>query len=143
MFWHMTYAVSENTPRHLFFTSPTPTPHIFYVIDFIWYYSLHMNDAIKTVPNWDANMGIESEPNWQDSVGTAKKDVVHHPDHYTDGGIETIDFIRAKLSSVAFEGYCIGNVLKYLSRYDKKNGVEDLRKAHVYLKWAILEVEDK
>ena len=91
-----------------------------------------MSDAEKTVPNWDASTKVKVE-----------KDVIHHPDHYTDGGIETIDFIRAKLSSEAFEGYCIGNVLKYLSRYDKKNGVEDLRKAHVYLKWAILEVEDK
>tara|TARA_R100001086_G_scaffold161522_1_gene86992 strand:+ start:275 stop:496 length:222 start_codon:yes stop_codon:yes gene_type:complete len=70
-------------------------------------------------------------------------DVVNHPDHYTDGGIETIDFIRAKLSSEAFEGYCIGNVIKYLSRYDKKgNGIEDLQKAAVYLKWAITEAED-
>ena len=93
-----------------------------------------MSDAEKTVPNWDASTKVK--------VG---KDVVHHPDHYTDGGIETIDFIRAKLSSEAFEGYCIGNVLKYLSRYNKKNtsGVEDLQKAEVYLKWAIKEAEDK
>ena len=91
-----------------------------------------MSDAEKTVPNWDADTKVKVE-----------KDVVHHPDHYTDGGIETIDFIRAKLSSVAFEGYCIGNVLKYLSRYDKKNGVEDLEKAEVYLEWAIKEAKDQ
>ena len=121
-------------PRHLFFTSPTPTPHIFYVIDFIWYYSCNMSDARKTVPNWQ-----------QDSNPGVQKDVVNRPDHYTDGGIETIDFIRAKLSSEAFEGYCVGNIFKYLSRYGKKNtnGVEDLRKAEVYLKWAIKEAEDK
>ena len=93
-----------------------------------------MSDAEKTVPNWDASTKVKVE-----------KDVVNRPDHYTDGGIETIDFIRAKLSSEAFEGYCVGNIFKYLSRYGKKNidGVEDLRKAEVYLKWAIKEAEDK
>lgn len=92
-----------------------------------------MSDAEKTVPNWDASTKVKVE-----------KDVIHHPDHYTDGGIETIDFIRAKLSSEAFEGYCIGNVLKYLSRYGKKSSrVEDLEKAEVYLKWAIKEAKDQ
>jgi hypothetical protein len=121
-------------PRHLFFTSPTPTPHIFYVIDFIWYYAFDMSDARKTVPNWQHNTG-----------GNVVDDSVNQPTHYTDGGIETIDFIRAKLSSVAFEGYCVGNVIKYLSRYNKKtsNGLEDLQKAEVYLKWAIKEASDK
>ena len=70
-------------------------------------------------------------------------DVVNHPDHYTDGGIETIDFIHAKLSSEAFQGYCIGNVLKYISRYGKKeDSIEDLKKAEVYLRWAIAEAEN-
>ena len=40
-----------------------------------------------------------------------------------------------------FKHYCAGNVMKYLHRYSYKNGVEDLRKAGVYLEWLIAEVE--
>lgn len=34
-----------------------------------------------------------------------------------------------------FQGYCKGNVLKYVWRYRQKGGAEDLRKAQVYLQW--------
>jgi hypothetical protein len=70
-------------------------------------------------------------------------DAVNHPSHYTSGGIETIDYLRAKLGPLAFLGYCIGNVLKYVSRYQFKNGLEDLKKAQVYLGWAIETMEKK
>lgn len=64
-------------------------------------------------------------------------DNVHSPAHYV-GAIETIDFIKDKLGDKGFEKYCIGNVIKYLSRYEKKgNPLEDLQKAEQYLKWAI------
>lgn len=63
-------------------------------------------------------------------------DNVHNPAHYTTGGIETIDFIRAKLGPEGFRAYCLGNVLKYVSRHAHKNGLEDLNKAGVYLEWA-------
>ena len=65
----------------------------------------------------------------------APHDNVHQPGHYTFGEIEVIDYIRDKLSPEAFEGFCIGNVLKYVSRYTHKNGSEDLEKAKVYLNW--------
>jgi hypothetical protein len=64
-----------------------------------------------------------------------------NPDHYKVGGIETIDYIAAKLSSEAFEGYLRGNVLKYVSRYSEKNGVEDLKKAEWYLQRLIVTME--
>jgi hypothetical protein len=57
------------------------------------------------------------------------------PDHYKTGGIETIDIIRAKLSKEAFEGYCAGNIIKYITRYNHKNGIEDVKKASVYAAW--------
>lgn len=62
-------------------------------------------------------------------------DPVNNPEHYTDGGIETIDFIESKRL-----GYHLGNVVKYISRAGKKgtnNGLEDLRKAQWYLARAI------
>jgi hypothetical protein len=61
-------------------------------------------------------------------------DMVNHPPHYTTGGIETIDFIEAKLSAEEFTGYCRGNALKYLSRAGLKGpSEEDIRKAIWYL----------
>ena len=60
-------------------------------------------------------------------------DNVNHPTHYTSTKIETIEIIRDKLSAEAFEVFCIGNVLKYVTRYKLKNGLEDLKKARWYL----------
>lgn len=61
-------------------------------------------------------------------------DAVNHPPHYTEGGIECIDAIKASMTMEAFHGYLKGNVLKYLWRYEKKtNPVQDLQKAAWYL----------
>lgn len=69
-------------------------------------------------------------------------DAVHSPQHYTKGGVECIDAIRASMTSNAFAGYCKGNVMKYIFRYEDKGGVEDLKKAQVYLGW-LIEAEEK
>ena len=56
---------------------------------------------------------------------------VNHPSHYTDGGIETIDFIEAKNLP-----YHLGNAVKYISRAGKKDPnktIEDLQKAVWYI----------
>lgn len=61
-------------------------------------------------------------------------DNVNHPIHYTQGRVEVIDVIEdATKGTGGFEGYCLGNVVKYVMRYRGKNGVEDLRKARWYL----------
>jgi hypothetical protein len=60
-------------------------------------------------------------------------DAVNHPEHYTRGGIETIDFIIAKELS-----YELGNVVKYVSRAQfKGEHLQDLEKAQWYLNDAI------
>ena len=62
------------------------------------------------------------------------KDMVNHPEHYTKGGIETIDFIKAKLSGYGYRAYLTGNVIKYMSRAGSKGDkLEDLQKAKWYL----------
>lgn len=66
-------------------------------------------------------------------------DMVNHPSHYTDGGIETIDFIEAK--NLPFH---LGNAIKYISRAGKKckeNTVEDLKKAVWYINRYISRLE--
>ena len=57
-----------------------------------------------------------------------------NPAHYKVGGIETIDFIEAKLTAEEYRGYLRGNVLKYMSRADHKGDrLENLKKAQWYL----------
>jgi len=61
-------------------------------------------------------------------------DMVNQPNHYLVGGIEVLDYIRAKLTPEEFKGYLKGNILKYISRASYK-GQEftDMEKAGVYL----------
>ena len=60
-----------------------------------------------------------------------RPDMVNSPPHYTAGGIETIDYIKAKLSDEGYRGYLQGNLLKYASRIGKK-GSDDAGKAAWY-----------
>lgn len=59
-------------------------------------------------------------------------DNVNHPEHYTSGGVECIDAIRAATGE-HFAGFLQGNVVKYVWRYRLKGGSEDLKKARWYL----------
>tara|TARA_R100001224_G_C3886457_1_gene103413 strand:- start:67 stop:363 length:297 start_codon:yes stop_codon:yes gene_type:complete len=68
------------------------------------------------------------------------EDMVNHPVHYNKAGIETIDAIEAATTD-GFKYYLQGNILKYIWRYEYKNGVEDLKKAQWYLK-KLIEVYD-
>jgi len=63
------------------------------------------------------------------------EDVVNHPTHYTQYPTEVIEIIQwvASQCKDGFEGYMIGNILKYLFRFPFKNGTEDLKKARWYL----------
>lgn len=61
-------------------------------------------------------------------------DMVNHPPHYNSGKIECIDAIEsATIGKSGFEAYLVGNIMKYLWRYNQKNGIEDLKKAQWYL----------
>ena len=82
-----------------------------------------------------------AEQHESDRPDTDPHDAVNSPSHYV-GKIGVIDYLLDKLTPAKFTGFCIGNVLKYTSRWRKKDGVQDLKKAKVYLEWAI-ENEDK
>lgn len=67
-------------------------------------------------------------------------DPVNKPSHYTDGNIEVIDYILDKNF-----GFCLGNVVKYVSRAGKKDPskkIEDLKKAQWYLNREIQRLEE-
>jgi hypothetical protein len=78
----------------------------------------------------EAKVAMESnEPNyWLDKSSI---DMVNSPPHYLTGGIETIDFIQAKLSPEEYRGYLRGNLLKYASRLGEKDS-DDAGKASWY-----------
>lgn len=68
---------------------------------------------------------------------------IAHPAHYqTSNGLETIDVMEAFTEDMAgYEAVCTSNVLKYICRWKKKNGLEDLKKAEWYLKRLIEHIE--
>lgn len=58
---------------------------------------------------------------------------VNHPKHYTVGGYEALDVIRAKLSPEEYRGYLKGNILKYIMRANYKGSHNnDCLKADFY-----------
>lgn len=59
---------------------------------------------------------------------------VNHPSHYNQGGIEVWDVISAFTKDLeGVEAFYAGNVIKYILRWNHKNGIEDLEKAKVYI----------
>ena len=56
-----------------------------------------------------------------------------NPRYYRRGKFETIDVILDVTQNLpGDEAYLVGNIIKYLSRYDAKNGLEDVEKARWY-----------
>lgn len=71
------------------------------------------------------------------------KDNVNHPAHYTQGSIECIDAIAEATKHLrGIEATDTGNILKYMWRWNNKNGLEDLRKARWYLNHLISHLEE-
>ena len=64
-----------------------------------------------------ASLNNASAQDW-DAV---RPDMVNSPPHYTKGGIETIDFIQAKLSQEEYRGYIKGTMMAYVSRLGDKD----------------------
>lgn len=58
------------------------------------------------------------------------------PSHY-HFEIQPIEFLRGSMTKSNFLAYCQGNVVKYVTRHERKNGLEDLQKAKQYLEWMI------
>ena len=75
-----------------------------------------------------------------ETMRETKKDMVNHPPHYNQRGIECIDAIAAATDE-GFQYYLQGNIIKYLWRYRYKNGAEDLTKAQWYLS-KLIEITD-
>lgn len=75
---------------------------------------------------------------------TIEQDVINKPNHYQGRyGMESIEILRNFMTDEQLKGFYLGNSLKYLIRHQKKNGLEDLKKARKNLDWLIEEMEEK
>lgn len=57
--------------------------------------------------------------------------------HYMQQRIQPIRFMQASMSSDEFKGFLKGNIIKYTMREGRKNGLEDIKKAQVYVNWLV------
>lgn len=84
-----------------------------------------MNATIKEMVEFEGNKKTMANRELVD-------DMVNHPPHYNQKGIECIDAIEAA-TDTGFEYYLQGNIMKYIWRYRYKDGIQDLEKASWYL----------
>lgn len=73
--------------------------------------------------------------------------MLDHQEHYNSNGVETKDIIEIISIQLGdkingYQGFCIGNVIKYLTRFPfKGNPLDDLEKAKTYLDYLIESVK--
>lgn len=85
---------------------------------------------------------INNFEHWEE-VYANSKETVNHPDHYQSSKFEVIDIIDEFGKDYTGESaFDFGNVVKYILRAKKKNGLEDLKKAQWYLNRLIDKWED-
>ncbi len=95
--------------------------------------------TIKKVCNTQAFVVYpDGEEEWIDYDNITQsgkaKDMVNHPSHYNQNGIECFDVIRAAIGTDGLRKFMLGNSIKYLFRCEHKGQyLEDLKKARFYL----------
>lgn len=70
-------------------------------------------------------------------VAVEAEKLINKPDHYHKGGIDVLGYLEQHFPTegtyTVAEGFYIGNIIKYVSRYKYKNKFRDLEKATDYL----------
>ena len=78
---------------------------------------------------------------FSEAAENKRDSAIDHPSHYNTGDIETIDYLE---SIGVAEDFCVGNVIKYLSRYKHKGKVlEDVKKAQWYVNRLVKLLEEQ
>ena len=119
----------------------------------VGFYSLNIEPHTSIVwkqienPNLATDKEIEQVINEEyekdNSINKDKQDMIN-PSHYKKGGIEAIDYMKAKSTSEEFKGHLRLTALKYLSRYGQKdNELQELEKAKWYLDRLIQELKNE
>ena len=85
--------------------------------------------------------GIVSNEPYEKIIDEPSYDMVNQPKHYMfniDGhDVQAVDILKGTLTPEEFRGWLKGSYLTYLLRADRKNGLEDLKKANTFLNWQI------
>ena len=68
-----------------------------------------------------------------DDLEVEKEDIINHPNHYTNGGMECIDEMLLVFGRGVVANFCLCNAWKYRYRALSKNGQEDIDKSHWYI----------
>ena len=103
-----------------------------------------MTEKFNDGKNW-YNFMKELKENRKKPVTTENNNNIIRPNHYaSDKGFEVFDVQEAfihELKGMAASYWC--NIVKYILRFQRKNGVEDLKKAKYYLEKLIEEVGEE
>ena len=92
---------------------------------------------------WNYIIGNEKDFEGAPDVVKPEYDNINHPLRYTKGGVECIDAIKAAtVGKTGIEAVDVANVIKYLWRYEEKNGLEDVKKAEWYIKHLIKQLSE-
>lgn len=101
------------------------------------YYLILSDEGIRNYYNKDRFVKMDSDKfTTTQNSDKEKPDMVNHPKHYTSGtlGIEVINTMEMCTTREEFTGYLRCNALKYISRFENKNGLEDVKKCAWYVK---------
>ena len=78
-----------------------------------------------------------------ETLDNIEKDLVNHPPHYNNGGVECIEYIKQQLGSEGFRSYLEGSIIKYIHRFKFKNqNIRDLEKSVWYTNRLIEELKN-
>jgi hypothetical protein len=105
------------------------------------------NEFLKKYDDWEHDMNqvqqeIDSRASYDPPTFSDASDAVNSPNHYNNGKVECIDYLKDNLSWEGYTGYLEGNCKKYMHRWRyKKKPLEDLLKARWYLERLISELE--
>lgn len=95
-------------------------------------------DYLQSAIDWqDRYNSLKDNLNkdYEKAAKKTKEDTIHHPSHYQGAyGLEAYDVIKNFSADLSGEmAFDQGNAIKYLLRWPKKNGVEDLKKCREYI----------
>ena len=62
-----------------------------------------------------------------------KDDIINKPNHYHKNNIDVIKFSELQFDEKELQGFFRINIIKYITRFDRKNKIEDLQKAKFYI----------
>lgn len=86
------------------------------------------NCTEKHKPNQEETIKLQAKDLTGEHIANKAIKNAVNPDHYNRFAITPIEYIEANKLDFA-----VGNVVKYVSRYDAKDGLKDLLKAKEYL----------